>query len=94
MAGIEHKRCGAIMDETRLRFWIDLTALDQHEIPRQPRHAVAVDAAKIGPDQSLRHGGRVTVAGAMGDERVADKAQQLVVANPVGAHARTVRIMI
>ena len=87
---IEHERRGAIMRQRRHRLGVDLAVGDDVEIARQPRHAVAVAAAQIGPDQSLGDDGGVLGARAVGDEHFANEAAKLFVAdgNTIATHER------
>jgi hypothetical protein len=85
---------GAILDKARLHLHVDLAALDIFQIARQPRYAVAVDAAQIGPDQAIGNGIGIDIARAGDDEHVVDEALQLLVADDnlaatlIAAHAR------
>ncbi len=78
---VEHERRGAIVDEARPGLRIDLAALDDFQIARQARYAVTVDAAQVGPDQSLGDDRGVRRVRAMGDQHVADEAPELLVSD-------------
>ncbi len=65
----------------RLHLHVDLAAFDIFQIARQPRYAMAVDAAQIGPDQAIGDGVGVDIACAGDDKHVVDEALQLVVAD-------------
>ena len=45
VTAIENEGCGAVLQQPRLRFDVDVAALDHFEIRRQARNAVAVDPA-------------------------------------------------
>ena len=81
VAAVEHESRGAVMRQARLHLHVDFAAGEKFDVARQPRHAVAVAAAQIGPDQSLGDDGGVLFARAMGDEHVADEAAELIVAD-------------
>ena len=89
VVAIEHEGRGAIMRQRRLRLGVDLAVGDDVEIARQPRHAVTVAAAQIGPDQTLGDDGGVLGARAVGDQHFANEAAELVVAdqNAVAFHS-------
>ena len=55
VAAVNDQGRAAIMHKPRLRFGIDLAGRQQLHITRQPRHAVAIAAAQVGPDQAFRH---------------------------------------
>jgi hypothetical protein len=86
---VDHENRGAIHDQLRLRLHVDFAAVDIFQIPRQPRYAVAIDAAQIGPDQAVGNVIGVAVACAGNDQYVVDEALQLLVAddNLFTAHA-------
>ena len=65
---------GAIVNELGLRLGVDLAALDDVQVIRQARDAVTVDAAQIGPHQSVGHDAGVLLARALRHEHVADEA--------------------
>ena len=52
--------------QARPRFQIDVAALDHGEIRGKPRYAMAVDAAQVGPYQSIGHRRCIGRAGAGG----------------------------
>ena len=54
VAGVDHEGRGPVVHEPRRGFGVDFAALDDADIARQPRDAVAVDAAQVGPHQAIR----------------------------------------
>ena len=89
VAAVNHQSRATIMDKPRLRSGVDLAGDQQPHIARQPRYAMAVAAAQIGPDQAFGHDGGIMRAGAMLDENVGNEASEFVMANQLGgcAHA-------
>ena len=81
VAAIEHERRGAVVAQLRLGVAVDLAVLDDFQVARQPRHAVAVAAAQIGPHQALRDNRGVLLACAGGHEHFANEAPEFLVAD-------------
>ncbi len=94
VAAIEHESRGAVVNKTRGRLGIDLAAGDQVQVARQPRHAMAVAAAQVRPHQAVGDDARVRRARAGGNQRVADEAAKLVVADPNTAQCESPSLVI
>src|SRR5437660_47049 len=90
VAAVYNDSRGAIVHEAWPRHRIDLTTLQEFHIARQARYAMAIGAAQIGPDQTLRHNRGVMFAGAMPDENFANEAAELRMPDRLGggAHGR------
>src|SRR5262249_52707774 len=70
----EHKSGRATLRKLRLRGDIDLTAIDHAQIEGEAGNAVSVDAAQIGPDQSVGHDRGVLGTRAFAFECIANEA--------------------
>ena len=79
VTGFEHEGGGAIMNEMRFRLGVDLAFFEHFQITRQPRHAMAVAAAQIGPDQAFGDDAGVACGCTMRDQQLADETPELLV---------------
>ena len=73
---VEHESGDAVLRERRLGRDIDLAAFDHPQIKRQPRNTVSIDAAQIGPDQSVGNNGCILGARALAFKCIANEAGQ------------------